>query len=143
MKRSVSTGPRRVTPTMLSSVVVDNAGYADAGSFEEMPPDVFDAQMRTNVYDVVNVTRAALPVRRRRRSGRRAHGDPRKSAQAIVAPAELDEPPLRVPFGSDTVKILRAAAEKDIATIDRRRSLSESTDADDAVPFDLATLPGL
>src|ERR1700750_1540816 len=28
-------------------VVVNNAGYADASSFEEMPPEVFDAQIRT------------------------------------------------------------------------------------------------
>ena len=40
-------------------VVVNNAGYADAGSFEEMAPEVFDAQMQTNFYGVVNVTRAA------------------------------------------------------------------------------------
>src|SRR5262245_38800991 len=50
-------------------VVVNNAGYADSGSFEELPPEVFDAQIRTNFYGVVNVTRAALPVLRRQRSG--------------------------------------------------------------------------
>ena len=50
-------------------VVVNNAGYADSGSFEEMPPEVFDAQIETNFFGVVNVTRAALPVLRRQRSG--------------------------------------------------------------------------
>jgi NAD(P)-dependent dehydrogenase (short-subunit alcohol dehydrogenase family) len=210
-------------------VVVNNAGYADAGSFEEMAPDVFDAQMRTNFYGVVNVTRAALPVMRRQRSGRiiqvstaggrTAHpglsayhaskfaieglsetvakevapfgvkvtiaepggmrtdwagssmriydfdpdyapsigemvkhygdggasfaGDPAKFARALIELASMEDPPLRIPFGSDTVKILRAAAEADIASIDRRRELSESTDADDAVPFDMTTLPGM
>jgi NAD(P)-dependent dehydrogenase (short-subunit alcohol dehydrogenase family) len=210
-------------------VVVNNAGYADAGSFEEMAPEVFDAQMATNFGGVVNVTRAVLRVMRRQRSGRiiqvstaggrTGHpglsayhaskfaleglsetvakevapfgvkvtiaepggmrtewagssmriydfdpdyapsigemvkhyddggasfaGDPRKFARAIIELAHMDDPPLRIPFGSDTVKILRAAAEQDIASIDRWRELSESTDADDAVAFDMATLPGL
>ena len=50
-------------------VVVNNAGYADLGSIEEMPPEVFDAQIATNFFGVVNVTRAALPVLRAQRSG--------------------------------------------------------------------------
>jgi NAD(P)-dependent dehydrogenase (short-subunit alcohol dehydrogenase family) len=210
-------------------VVVNNAGYADAGSFEEMAPEVFDAQIQTNLYGVVNVTRAALPVMRAQRSGRiiqvstaggrTGHpglsayhaskfaveglsetvakevapfgvkvtiaepggmrtdwagssmtihpfdddyapsigemvkhyddggasfaGDPAKFARAILELASMDEPPLRIPFGSDTVKILRAAAQADVASIDRWKALSESTDADDAVPFDLASLPGI
>jgi NAD(P)-dependent dehydrogenase (short-subunit alcohol dehydrogenase family) len=210
-------------------IVVNNAGYADAGSFEEMAPEVFDAQMATNFGGVVNVTRAVLGVMRRQRSGRiiqvstaggrTGHpglsayhaskfaleglseavakevapfgvkvtiaepggmrtewagssmriydfdpdyapsigemvkhyddggasfaGDPRKFARAIIELAHMDDPPLRIPFGSDTVKILRAAAEQDIASIDRWRELSESTDADDAVAFDMAKLPGL
>jgi NAD(P)-dependent dehydrogenase (short-subunit alcohol dehydrogenase family) len=210
-------------------VVVNNAGYADAGSFEELAPEVFDAQIQTNFYGVVNVTRAALPVMRAQRSGRiiqvstaggrTGHpglsayhaskfaveglsetvakevapfgvkvtiaepggmrtdwagssmriydfdddyapsigamvkhyddggksfaGDPAKFALAILELASMDDPPLRIPFGSDTVKILRAAAEADIASMDRLRELSESTDADDAVPFDMATLPGM
>jgi NAD(P)-dependent dehydrogenase (short-subunit alcohol dehydrogenase family) len=210
-------------------IVVNNAGYADAGSFEEMAPEVFDAQIATNFYGVVNVTRAALGVMRRQRSGRiiqvstaggrTGHpglsayhaskfaveglsetvakevapfgvkvtiaepggmrtdwagssmhiydfdadyapsigemvkhyddggasfaGDPRKFARAILELADMEEPPLRIPFGSDTVKILRAAAQADVASIDRWKALSESTDADDAVPFDMATLPGM
>jgi NAD(P)-dependent dehydrogenase (short-subunit alcohol dehydrogenase family) len=210
-------------------VVVNNAGYADAGSFEELAPEVFDAQMQTNFYGVVNVTRAALPVLRRQRSGRIIQistaggrvghpglsayhaskfaveglsetvakevapfgvkltiaepggmrtdwagssmhvydfdddyapsvgemvkhyddggasfaGDPHKFARALIELANMEDPPLRIPFGSDTVKILRAAADADVASIDRWRELSESTDADDAVPFDMASLPGM
>jgi hypothetical protein len=70
-------------------------------------------------------------------------GDPAKFARALIELATMDDPPLRIPFGSDTVKILRSAAEADVASIDRWRELSESTDADDAVPFDMATLPGM
>jgi NAD(P)-dependent dehydrogenase (short-subunit alcohol dehydrogenase family) len=210
-------------------VVVNNAGYADSGSFEELPPEVFDAQIATNFYGVVNVTRAALPVLRRQRSGhiiqvstvggRTGHpglsgyhaakfaveglsetvakeiapfgvkltiaepggmrtdwagssmtaypfgddyadsigvmrarfhdgggsygGDPHKFALALIELAGMQAPPLRIPFGSDAVTILRAAAEANVASIDRWRGLSESTDVDDARAFDVSSLPGL
>ncbi|HEY4461123.1 MAG TPA: oxidoreductase [Streptosporangiaceae bacterium] len=50
-------------------VVVNNAGYADSIPIEEMPDEDFRAQIETNFFGVVNVTRAALPVLRRQRSG--------------------------------------------------------------------------
>jgi len=50
-------------------VVVNNAGYANTASFEDMAPDDFRAQIDTNFYGVVHVTRAALPVLRAQRSG--------------------------------------------------------------------------
>jgi NAD(P)-dependent dehydrogenase (short-subunit alcohol dehydrogenase family) len=50
-------------------VVANNAGYANSGSIEDTPPDDFRAQIETNLFGVVNVTRAALPVFRAQRSG--------------------------------------------------------------------------
>jgi len=50
-------------------VVVNNAGYANSAPIEEMPEDDFRAQVETDLFGVVNVTRAALPVLRRQRSG--------------------------------------------------------------------------
>ena len=50
-------------------VVVNNAGYANSGSIEEMPEDDFRAQIETNLFGVVNVTRAVLPTLRKQRSG--------------------------------------------------------------------------
>ncbi|GAB3085758.1 SDR family NAD(P)-dependent oxidoreductase [Isoptericola nanjingensis] len=50
-------------------VVVNNAGYADSASIEEMPDDALRRQIDTNLYGVIHVTRAALPVLRRQRSG--------------------------------------------------------------------------
>ncbi|MFI9729505.1 oxidoreductase [Streptomyces sp. NPDC052092] len=50
-------------------VVVNNAGYATSGSIENFPEDEFRAQIDANLYGVVNVTRAALPVLRGQRSG--------------------------------------------------------------------------
>jgi NAD(P)-dependent dehydrogenase (short-subunit alcohol dehydrogenase family) len=51
-------------------VLVNNAGYATTDSAEDMPLDEFRAQIDTNFYGVVHVTRAALAVMRRQRSGR-------------------------------------------------------------------------
>ncbi|MEV4538615.1 SDR family NAD(P)-dependent oxidoreductase [Asanoa sp. NPDC049518] len=50
-------------------VVVNNAGYATTGTVEDFPADEFRAQVETNLFGVVNVSRAALPVMRRQRSG--------------------------------------------------------------------------
>ena len=50
-------------------VVVNNAGYANSAAIEEMEPGDFRAQIEANLFGVVNVTRAALPVLRKQRSG--------------------------------------------------------------------------
>ncbi|HWR46887.1 MAG TPA: oxidoreductase [Pseudonocardiaceae bacterium] len=50
-------------------VVVNNAGYANTSSIEDTPDDDFRAQIETNLFGVVNVTKAALPVLRTQRSG--------------------------------------------------------------------------
>jgi NAD(P)-dependent dehydrogenase (short-subunit alcohol dehydrogenase family) len=50
-------------------VVVNNAGYANSASIEEMDPEDFRAQIEANLFGVVNVTRAALPILRAQRSG--------------------------------------------------------------------------
>jgi NAD(P)-dependent dehydrogenase (short-subunit alcohol dehydrogenase family) len=44
--------------------VVNNAGYADLASVEDVTPADFRAQVDTNLFGVVNVTQAALPVLR-------------------------------------------------------------------------------
>ena len=45
-------------------VVVNNAGYANVASVEDMTLEDFRAQVDTNLFGVVNVTKAALPVLR-------------------------------------------------------------------------------
>jgi len=50
-------------------VVVNNAGYANSAPIEEISEDDFRAQLEANLFGVVNVTRAALPVLRAQRSG--------------------------------------------------------------------------
>ena len=50
-------------------VLVNNAGNFYAGYFENISPDHFRAQMETNFFGPLNVTRAILPVMRKQRSG--------------------------------------------------------------------------
>jgi NAD(P)-dependent dehydrogenase (short-subunit alcohol dehydrogenase family) len=50
-------------------VVVNNAGYGDTASIEDMSMEMFRAQIDTNFYGVVNVTKAVLPLLRRQGSG--------------------------------------------------------------------------
>ena len=50
-------------------VVVNNAGYGDVAPFEQLGSDRFKGVMDTNFYGVVNVTRAALPIMRKQKSG--------------------------------------------------------------------------
>src|SRR5437899_10720009 len=50
-------------------VVVNNAGYGDIAPFEQLSSERFKAVVETNFYGVVNVTRAALPIMRKQKSG--------------------------------------------------------------------------
>src|SRR6478752_2712945 len=43
-------------------VLVNNAGNFYAGYFEKVSPDQFRAQMETNFFGPLNVTRAVLPI---------------------------------------------------------------------------------
>jgi NAD(P)-dependent dehydrogenase (short-subunit alcohol dehydrogenase family) len=51
-------------------VVVNNAGYANVSAIEDVDFDDFRAQVDTNFFGVVRLTRAALPVMRAQRAGR-------------------------------------------------------------------------
>jgi len=50
-------------------VLINNAGNFYAGFFEEITPEDFRAQVETNLFGPLNVTRAVLPVMRAQRSG--------------------------------------------------------------------------
>jgi NAD(P)-dependent dehydrogenase (short-subunit alcohol dehydrogenase family) len=50
-------------------VVVNNAGIAILGYFEALSASDFERQLAPNLYGVVNVLHAALPVMRKQRSG--------------------------------------------------------------------------
>ncbi|WNI20482.1 SDR family NAD(P)-dependent oxidoreductase [Streptomyces sp. ITFR-16] len=50
-------------------IVVNNAGYADLAAVEDVTPEDFRAQIDTNFYGVVNVSKAVLPALREQGSG--------------------------------------------------------------------------
>jgi NAD(P)-dependent dehydrogenase (short-subunit alcohol dehydrogenase family) len=69
-----SAGTRRAVDAAISSfgsldVVVNNAGYAASAAIEEMSEESFRDQIETNLFGVVNVTKAALPIFHQQRSG--------------------------------------------------------------------------
>jgi NAD(P)-dependent dehydrogenase (short-subunit alcohol dehydrogenase family) len=50
-------------------VLVNNAAYGLLGNFEELSPADIEQQFKVNVFGVMHVLRAALPVLRRQRAG--------------------------------------------------------------------------
>jgi NAD(P)-dependent dehydrogenase (short-subunit alcohol dehydrogenase family) len=50
-------------------VLVNNAGYGNIGSIEDTSLEEFRAQIETNLFGVINVTKAAISQMREQRSG--------------------------------------------------------------------------
>jgi NAD(P)-dependent dehydrogenase (short-subunit alcohol dehydrogenase family) len=50
-------------------VMINNAGFANVGSVEDMPPAAIEAQFATNFMGSVHVIKSALPVLRAQGSG--------------------------------------------------------------------------
>ena len=50
-------------------VLANNAGYGDINPIEDTSLDEFRAQIETNLFGVINVTKAALPLMREQRAG--------------------------------------------------------------------------
>src|SRR5260370_24127295 len=50
-------------------VLANNAGYGDVSPIEDTSLDEFRAQIETNLFGVINVTKAALPLMREQGAG--------------------------------------------------------------------------
>jgi NAD(P)-dependent dehydrogenase (short-subunit alcohol dehydrogenase family) len=198
-------------------VLLNNAGYGLMGAVEEASADEVERVYRTNVFGLLNVTRAVLPYMRAQRSGRVLNvssiggyrgaagfgvysstkfaveglsealhaelaplgvqvtvvepgyfrtdfldatslsvsptriedynegaagkvrvvaenlnhaqpGDPDRLAQVLVDFAEVPNPPVRLPLGSDTVAAIEAKHASDAAILAAWRDVSVSTD---------------
>jgi len=51
-------------------ILINNAGYAGAGFAEEVPLDEYRKQFETNLFGVIAVTQAVLPMMRKQRRGK-------------------------------------------------------------------------
>jgi NAD(P)-dependent dehydrogenase (short-subunit alcohol dehydrogenase family) len=51
-------------------VIVNNAGYGLVGAFEDLSLDEIKQQYETNLFGVVRVTQAVIPIMRKQKSGR-------------------------------------------------------------------------
>ncbi|MBY6265249.1 SDR family NAD(P)-dependent oxidoreductase [Azospirillum sp. 412522] len=197
-------------------VLLNNAGFGLMGAVEEASASEVEAVYRTNVFGLLNVTRAVLPHMRKARSGRILNissiggyrgaagfgvysstkfaveglsealhaelsplgihvtvvepgyfrtdfldaaslsvspaviadyaetagrvrtiaaglnhaqpGDPAKLADVLVGFADVADPPVRLPLGSDTVAAIEAKHAADRAILDSWRGVSRSTD---------------
>lgn len=195
-------------------VLVNNAGYGNVNSVEDTPLEEFRRQIETNLFGTIIVTKAAIPLLRRQRSGhiiqlssvggrigapgrapysaakwgvegfsevlaremaqvgvrvtiiepgglrtdfagasttlsegrfeydavvgavarrQRAYdgkqpGDPQRAAQAILAVAWMDRPPLRLALGSDALLAIENADKARLAELRLWRELSQSSD---------------
>lgn len=101
-------------------VLVNNAGYADLASIEDITDDALHEQIDVNFFGVCNVTRAALPFMRRQRAG---HIIQISSVGGRVGGPSLQ--PIRQPNGrwADSPKCLRRRS-----AISASRSRSSSRD---------------
>ncbi len=68
-----------------------------------------------------------------KQSAGRQPGDPRKGAAAILKIAQLAEPPLRVPLGTDAMAYLRDGYKTGAEELERWSEITQSTDFDGLV----------
>ena len=68
--RSVKNAMQSITTkSSRIDVFVNNAGYAVNGAFEDLAMEEIKAQYETNLFGVIRVTQAVLPIMRRQKSG--------------------------------------------------------------------------
>ncbi len=60
----------RVQQTERIDILVNNAGYALGGFVEQVPIEAYRRQFETNLFGVIRVTQAILPIMRRQKSGK-------------------------------------------------------------------------
>jgi NAD(P)-dependent dehydrogenase (short-subunit alcohol dehydrogenase family) len=68
--RSVNNAMQSITAeTSRIDVLVNNAGYGVNGAFEDLSMEEIKAQYETNLFGVIRVTQAVLPIMRKQKSG--------------------------------------------------------------------------
>lgn len=84
-----------------------------------------------HVADIRSVYRPTVGLIAEYAASGTRRSEPVKTAQAILQITQIDDPPLRLLLGSDAFTSARAADEAKIASDERWKDLTLSTDADD------------
>ena len=58
-------------------------------------------------------------------------GDPAKAAKAMIRVAGLEDPPVRIQLGTDSLMLVKIKAARTIAEAEKWAEIAHSTDADD------------
>lgn len=110
---------RELAPFGINVTIVEPGGFRTEWSGRSM---IKAAPLAA--YDVVMTERRAGMEQ----ANGRQPGDPARAAQAIIAVVESEQPPLRLPLGTDAVTIIRQHIQQQLSDLDRWESLSYSTD---------------
>jgi NAD(P)-dependent dehydrogenase (short-subunit alcohol dehydrogenase family) len=85
---------------------------------------------RMDVYDETPVANIR-EMRRRMIAGElKATGDPVKMVRAIIASADAEKAPRRLPLGSDAYQMIHAALTERLVELEAQKDVAHSTDAD-------------
>lgn len=68
-RQAVQAATDRLPTRRPVDILINNAGYARPGYFEELPLEIFDEMMNTNYMGAVNLTKALLPEMMKRGGG--------------------------------------------------------------------------
>lgn len=134
-------------------VLVNNAGYGDTRPFEQVPSEDFRRLVDTCFFGVVNLSRAAIPIMRRQRSGHNRPsmlpeyqesvgkmmeqlegywgnepGDPAKVAEIVLRLADAETLPAHLLLGGDSVKMIRQIEAARMAEAERWSAVSDWID---------------
>jgi len=123
---------QEVAPLGIKVTVLEPGGMRTdwAGSSMTIPP--ISAPYEQTVGRIVTMLRSSLVTE--------AAGDPAKVADVVLTVAGLDEPPVRLLLGSDAYNYAQQVARARMASDEKWRELSVSTDHDDATQADIDPL---
>ena len=107
----------------IRGVIVEPGGFRtewSTGSMVRLPP--------LPQYDAPH---SPMNIMKRAREQSHPIGEPARAAKALVAIADMADPPLRIQLGTDALLLVRNKALKTIADGERLQEFSSQTDADD------------
>jgi short chain dehydrogenase len=114
-------------------VLVNNAGFGLLGAVEESSAEEVELDASSLLHSRTTIPDYAQTVANTRNFAATTNhsqpGDPAKLARALLELVSTEDPPLRIPFGSDAIRRIEAKSAFVAQELARWRDLSVSTDA--------------